>query len=439
MEKGKKGKSNYTDMVRLEYLRYRDILYDKISKLPTVPLLIETLRKILDRYQTIGVIVIDLSRYGKYEKAYGWEKIDIIINNLSKTINEISSMKIWKRRIISVNRARGDDIVLFVIPNNKGFMDITVLREISHKLIYTIFEKIDKKVVSKISTDFQVYAGYSLIFNDPNIRLERLVYRGINEASIMASDYEKVDKQFKIMMLKRIINKAEIKIVFQPIIDISNKKILGYEALTRGPKKSEMENPEILFNIATEGNLVWELERLCREKALSYLPRFKEHQYIFINSEPEVIYDPRFQALEILKNSNIEPQYIVLEITERTAIKNFQAFKSALTFFKSKGFKISIDDAGAGYSSLKSIALLNPDFIKFDINLIRNIDSNLIKQNLVLALMDIALRIKANVIAEGVETNEELLTIKNLGVKYAQGFYFARPGNAFPPVNFSKV
>lgn len=429
----------YTDLIRLEYLRYRDILYDKISKLPTVPLVIETLRKLLDKHQTIGIIVIDLSRYGKYERAYGWEKIDQIIKNLSSTVLKISKQKEWKKNILSVNRARGDDIVLFVIPSKNGFIDITTLREFSHKLIYQIIHQLDRSLLNEIYTDFQIYSGYSLIFNDPNIRLERLIYRAIKDASLMASDYEKVDKQFKIMMLKKIISRKEIKIVFQPIVDLNNQKVLGFEALTRGPVKNEMENPEILFNIAMEGNLTWELEHLCREKALSYLSRIDEHQYIFINNEPDVIYDPRFQALNIIKKYNADPSRIVLEITERTAIKNFQAFKKALTFFKDKGFKISIDDAGAGYASLQSIALLNPDFIKFDINLIRNIHNNLIKQNLILSLMDIAKRIKANVIAEGVESNKELKTIKNLGIKYAQGFYFAYPGKAFPKVNFSKI
>ncbi len=199
-----------------------------------------------------------------------------------------------------------------------------------------------------------------------------------------------------------------------------------------------MENPEILFNIASEGNIVWDLERLCREKALSIFPKFKKGQYMFLNNEPEVIYDPRFQAMEILKKLKVHPKNIVLEITERTAIKNFPAFRAALSYFKSKGFKISVDDAGAGYASLKSIAMLNPDFIKFDINLIRNIDNNLIKQNIILSLIDIARRIKATVIAEGVETKSEFETIKKLGVQYAQGYYLARPGKPFPAVNFSK-
>ncbi len=432
--------TSYIDKIRLEYLRYRDILYDKVSGLPTVPLIIEMLRKLLDRNKSIGVIVIDLSKYGKFEKAYGWEKIDKIIQNLSNTITKISNEKEWKKNILSVNRARGDDIILFVVSSSKKkILDNNSLMTFRNKLIKQVFSRMNKVLLKKIFSDFNIHSGYSLIVNDPNIRLERLIYHKIKEASLMASDHERADKQFKVMCLNKIINNEEIKIVFQPIVNIINKTILGYEALARGPVKSEMENPEILFNIASEGNIVWDLERLCREKALSIFPKFKKGQYMFLNNEPEVIYDPRFQAMEILKKLKVHPKNIVLEITERTAIKNFPAFRAALSYFKSKGFKISVDDAGAGYASLKSIAMLNPDFIKFDINLIRNIDNNLIKQNLILSLIDIARRIKATVIAEGVETKSEFETIKKLGVQYAQGYYLARPGKPFPVVNFSKL
>ncbi len=440
MSNKKESKLSYIDTIRLEYLRYKEILYDKITGLPTVPLLIETLRHILDRYHTIGVILIDLSKYGKYERAYGWERIDKIIKCIAQIIQKIVKKKEWKNNVISVNRARGDDIVLFVIPpKRKKMLDLEDLRKLGEKLVDNIISNMNKELILEFGKNFKIYSGYSLIFNDPNSRLERLIYQGIKEAEEMASNYEKVDKQYKISLLRRIIDTKDIKVVFQPIVDIARKEIIGYEALSRGPHNTEMENPEILFNIATEGDLVWELERVCREKALSYTNKMEKHQLLFLNNEPEVIYDPRFRSLEILRRTHTPPDRIVLEITERTAIKDFSAFVKAIKYFRSVGFKISIDDAGSGYASLKSIALLSPDFIKFDINLIRNIDSSLIKQNIVELLIQLAPKINAKIIAEGVETREELQTIQKMGVKYVQGFYFAHPGKAFPEVKFDQL
>jgi len=433
------GKLDYLDYIRLEYLRYKDILYDKITGFPTVPLAMETLRYILDKHHTIGVILIDLSKYGKFEKAYGWEKIDDIVANISNTVQKNVKTK-WKDRVIAVNRARGDDILLFVVPEKtKKMLDMETLRMFSIRMVDTIISGISKSLITEFGKNFKIFYGYSLIFNDPNLRLERLIYQGIKEAETMANNYEKVDKQYKISILKRIIESKNIRVVFQPIVDISKKIILGYEALSRGPHNSEIENPEILFNIATEGDLVWELERVCREKALSYSSKIDKSQFLFINNEPDVIYDPRFRSLEILNKTSTPPEKIVLELTERTAIKDFSAFTKAIKYFRSKGFRISVDDAGSGYASLKSIALLDPDFIKFDINLIRSIHKNLIKQNIVNLLIELAPKINAEVIAEGVETKEELNTVKKLGVKYVQGFYLAYPGEAFPQVNFKAI
>ncbi len=429
---------DYVNTIRYEYLRYKDILYDKITSLPTVPLLIETLRKLLDRYHVLGIIVIDLSKYGKYERAYGWQKIDELINEISKIISRMSKSKYWKDTIISVNRARGDDIILFIKPKDKLFNGKS-LKNITERIVRRINKEVQKDLLPDMKKNFKIHAGYSIIFNDPNIRLERIIYRGIKEASLGAANEEKIDKEYKITVLKKIIADKSISVVYQPIVDIENKKIIGYEALSRGPKESELYNPEILFGIAEEADLVWELERICREKALSNIHNMEEDKYIFLNNEPSVIYDPKFKALEIIKKLDISPERVILEITERTAIEDFQAFKKALQYFKSVGFKISIDDAGAGYASLQSIALLSPDFIKFDINLIKNIDNNLIKQNLISALLDIANRINADVIAEGVETKNEAETISRLGVKFAQGFYYAKPAYPFPEVDFNKL
>lgn len=437
--KNKKDELSYLDKIRIDYLKYKDVLYDKITGLPTVPLLIGSLRQIIDRTHTIGIIVIDLSKYGKYERAFGWEIIDRIIINITEILQNIVKKR-FKNSIIAANRARGDDIVLFLIPDKKQkVLDIDYLRKISKDIVETIIKNLDKNILVEIGSNFKLYAGYSLVYNDPNSRIERLIYQGIKEAEEIASQYIRIDKEYKISLLKRIIDTKSIDILFQPVVDLKEKKIIGYEALSRGPKNTELENPEILFNIATEGDLVWDLEKICREKALSYFNKLKEKCYLFLNNEPDVIYDPRFRSREILQKLNTSPENIVLEITERTAIKDFDSFLEAIRYFKSVGFKISIDDAGSGYASLKSIAILVPDFIKFDMSLIRGINSNLIKQNIVKLLIQFAPTIGAKVIAEGVETEEELRTVKELGVDYAQGFYFSYPGKPFPKVDFKKI
>ena len=125
---------------------------------------------------------------------------------------------------------------------------------------------------------------------------------------------------------------------------------------------------------------------------------------------------------------------MVIEITERTAIKDYPKFRERLKIFRERGFRFAVDDAGSGYAGLGSIANLEPDFIKLDMSLINCIDTNFIKQNLVETLVKFADDHGARVIAEGVERAEEFETVKGLGVHLVQGFYLHRPAQAETPV-----
>jgi EAL domain-containing protein (putative c-di-GMP-specific phosphodiesterase class I) len=118
---------------------------------------------------------------------------------------------------------------------------------------------------------------------------------------------------------------------------------------------------------------------------------------------------------------------VVLEITERTAIKDYPKFRERLQVLREKGYRFAVDDAGSGYAGLGSIANLEPDFIKLDISLITAIDTNFIKQNLVETLVKFANDHGAMVIAEGVERAEEFMTVRNIGVHLVQGFFLHRP------------
>src|SRR5205814_6532680 len=132
--------------------------------------------------------------------------------------------------------------------------------------------------------------------------------------------------------------------------------------------------------------------------------------------------DPAFNEDEVKY-----PARVVIEITERTAIKDYPKFRERLRLFRERGFRFAVDDAGSGYAGLGSIANLEPDFIKLDISLINSIDTNFIKQNLVETMVRFADEHGAKVIAEGVERAEELDTVKRLGVHLVQGFFLHRP------------
>ncbi|KAF0092054.1 MAG: diguanylate cyclase/phosphodiesterase [Fusobacteria bacterium] len=241
--------------------------------------------------------------------------------------------------------------------------------------------------------------------------------------------------------LEYIINKKQIKTVFQPIISIRDGVILGYEALSRITCDSEINNPEDLFKIAREFNYLWDLELLCRTKALESAYKFMIPPFnkkLFINVNPNIMHDESFKkgfTKEFLKQYTIIPQNIIFEITERNVIEDLIGFKSTVSHYKSQEYNIAIDDVGSGYSGLNLISDVAPDYIKLDMLLIRNIHIDKIKYALVKGMVEFSKASNIKLIAEGIETYEELETIINLGVQYGQGYFIQKPDSVVKEIS----
>lgn len=233
--------------------------------------------------------------------------------------------------------------------------------------------------------------------------------------------------------LLRIIRDGKISTVFQPIVNLTNGTIMGYEALTRGPEDSPLHMPTELFAAASRHKLLLALEHVCREAALRNTKTLAPGQQLFLNITPEVVNDPEFRngrTKQLVLHHGMIPEQVTFEITERTAISDFDSFSRALHHYRRQGYCIAVDDAGAGYSSLQAIAELYPDFIKLDMSIVRDIHNNPLKIAILEALVNLASAMNSRIIAEGVETQDELLTVMKLGVGFAQGYFFSRP--AFP-------
>ncbi|TDX52947.1 EAL domain-containing protein [Orenia marismortui] len=230
--------------------------------------------------------------------------------------------------------------------------------------------------------------------------------------------------------LRAIIRDKDIRTVFQPIINLKNARILGYEALSRGPKGTFFEDPLKMFSIAREYDMLFDLEKVCREKALHVARNLKEDDKLFINIDPHVIYDHNFQGgitKEFIDSLPISHENIVIELTEKTSIQDYNGFKAVLDHYKDQGYQIAIDDTGAGYSGLQSIIAISYDYIKLDHFLIRNIDQDPLKLALLEVFIKFSRKINSKIIAEGIETEDELNTLINMGIDYGQGYFIAPP------------
>lgn len=235
-----------------------------------------------------------------------------------------------------------------------------------------------------------------------------------------------------------VLDKKQIKTVFQPIVSLRDGIIYGYEALSRGPHNTGLNSPNVLFECAEKFDKVWDLESLCRVKAIEAAHDLQTPIRLFLNVNPNLMHDAKFKqgfTKEYLDQYSIDPERIVFEINEKNPIENISVFKKAVKNYEEQNYKIAVDDAGSGYSGLNMISEIRPHFIKLDINLIRDIDKDVTKQALVRSMAEYAQLTNTNLIAEGIETEDELLKLIDIGVQYGQGYFLQRPDPSIKPID----
>ncbi len=230
--------------------------------------------------------------------------------------------------------------------------------------------------------------------------------------------------------IKKVIEQKDIRTFYQPIIRLENGTVIGYEALSRGPQNSPLESPAFLIEQSELCNLSWEIEMLMRKLSIERACDLGPEQLLFINVDPYAIADAKFEkgiTKEVLAQYGISPKNVVMELTERSAIYDYEGFKKALKNYVEQGFNIAIDDAGEGYSGMNRIIETRPQYLKLDMNIIRCLEIDNFKQAIVKSFVQLSLETNIKLIAEGIETKEELKTLIRLGVYAGQGYYFQRP------------
>ncbi|WP_077048346.1 bifunctional diguanylate cyclase/phosphodiesterase [Pseudomonas sp. KK4] len=230
--------------------------------------------------------------------------------------------------------------------------------------------------------------------------------------------------------LSSILTQGDLHSLFQPIISLSERRILGYEALSRGPSNSPLHSPIALFAVARQAGRLSELEIACRQSACRRFNDQKLPGLLFLNVSPESLLEAAHQpgrTLQLLQDFGIPPSQVVIELTEQTPIDDFQLLQTALHHYRAMGFSIALDDLGAGYSSLRLWSELRPDYVKIDRHFIDGIHQDALKREFVGSILQIAKASRAQVIAEGIELPEELAVLTEMGVDLVQGYLLCRP------------
>jgi EAL domain-containing protein (putative c-di-GMP-specific phosphodiesterase class I) len=417
----------------------KDQKFKDKNLIPSYYELINEIKSSLINNFVLGALYINCSSLNKIEKLFGKKIYSDVLENIKGVIIDMKGREMRHDDIIASVAPEIDEFLVFLsgkrgdrpfYPTDIGSLCARVLESLNNSLFLVTFPYLKDRP--------KIVVGYAVALYNPLIQNERLINKLIEDAKLMSKYME-----FRRLMrnkekIQELIMKEEIRTLFQPIICFTDNKIIGYEALSRGPEGTEYENPYLLFDAAAEVELMFELDRLCKKKTLLNAKSISPEHKLFINCLPTIVHDPEFRDAYLdsfLRELNITPANIVLEITEREAIENYKLFKEAVLYYSGRGFAIAIDDTGTGYSGLETVAELRPNFIKLDISIIRDIDKNIPKQELIKAIMAFSKELNSTVIAEGIETEEELHILRELGINFGQGFLFARPGPTFPDIN----
>ena len=381
---------------------------------------------------SLGVIVIDASSMGTVEDEYGADAYAEVRKRLFKIMAEQRGKDFRADDVLALDQPRGLNFILFLDRKRRRTNPATVAdaKVLRSRLLASLAPNLSRAAFPYIKSPPRVEVGYAMAVHNPLIHPERILRRALEDALDVAAHSRRGDEIQVRERLQDLILRERVVTAYQPIMDLEDRTVLGFEALSRGPRGSGLEGADALFGAATRHNLLVELDRLCRKRALLSSGRIPSNAKIFVNTLPATIRDPQFRGkalIDFLDRAQVSPDRIVLEITEKLVIDNYNLFRETMAYFTDLGMSFAVDDVGAGYSGLESIARLKPTYLKIDMLLVRDVHASLVNREMVKAIIALGRGIGSEVIAEGIHTEEEAKALQGMGIDWGQGYLLARP------------
>ena len=402
-----------------------NMLFDRATGLPTVPMVLARLKEILIDQGQIGVVFVDIEQFETIEAEYGWAFFDEFLRCAAEFVSAEARSR-FPKTIVTANLVGGSSFFIFF--PTRGVKQETPFDAMANELRMKLIDSMRTRFPNMQQGQIGFFVGAVCIEYRPPIRLERQIYQGMQTAADAVRDAEHQRKKQLTRELREIIRRKRVTTLFQPIVRAREGTVFGYEVLTRGPANSSFRNSDMLFAFARETKLSWALEAISLDAALRRLKSFDFPERKFLlNLEAEMFEESEFRIHDMVTFFSEHRGHFVFELTERAAIEDYAVFRTLLDEFRAKGIEMAIDDAGSGYASLEAIAALAPDYLKITKGLVSTLSDEPIKQDLVKMLVELAGKIGAKTIAEGIETSEEFESCRDLGIDLLQGYYLAHP------------
>lgn len=231
--------------------------------------------------------------------------------------------------------------------------------------------------------------------------------------------------------LRALLDEGRLTAHFQPVVSTADGTVIGHEALARGTDPSgALIPPGRLFGAARDAGLLFQLDLATRRRAVQRAHDLGLDGLVLVNFTPSSIYDPETclrSTVAAVDAAGFAHDRIVFEIVETEQLNDTGQLRRILSFYRDAGFRVALDDIGSGYSSLNVLHQLRPDFLKLDMELVRNVHMDPFKATIAAKLLEIAQALDITAIAEGIESAEELAWVATHGATYAQGYFLGRP------------
>jgi len=398
-----------------------------------------TLAGLLVKESALGLLLVDAASLLEIERLYGARAFRTSLDALTQRVRTRVTRDVGEEIVVTSGALEEEHILVFIPrPRTESSFFLHDLPRLAEELRSYVALCLKRIVYPYLQDRPEVPIGTGFVLHRPFQRPEAQI-RALIETTSSSARFERERRQRdRAALLDRILLEESVTTVFEPIVRLASRETIGFEALTRGPAGTGLETPAALFGCAEQSDREYELDSLCRRRALANARGIAAEQLLFLNILPTCIQDPDFQAVrvrETLSSLGLAPRNLVLEVSERQAISNFPIFREATDHFSRLGFRIALDDTGAGFSSLEAALELSPDFLKIDMSLVRGIEESPEKQELLRGLRGVAGKMGSILIAEGIETEHELEVIRGLGIECGQGFHLGRgtPAPVMPP------
>ena len=404
--------------------RVRELFFDPTTEVPTLAIIVDDLRKAIDSGASLQVYCVEIEPLFSLAERDHWEALDELRKEFVRGLRVMVAPILGNEVILATGHAGANDFYCFVRNSANLENQTQIARDLERQARSMIRSTgVDPGFVDEVA----IFVGAAITQPQP-LFAPRILYTAVREAKDNA---ERRETRFINSMRERLfraVREKTIGTVFQPILDLKTMAVIGYEALSRGPIGTDIESPEVIFELARDFDLVWDLEALCIKNVEPWLGEVCARGHLFFNLESLFIQQLQQRGSEVFDTFFKCHQNVVIEVTERGAIRDYRTFRRTLHQLKAMGFKIAIDDCGSGYATLEAVAELRPDYLKVGHSLFRNVEHDSIRRRLVDLVARAADSIGAKCIAEAIETEEQLKVCQDLGIAEGQGFLFSPPG-----------